>query len=495
MSRHLRAFSALSGASVVTLTAQIIRGKILALILAPAGIGVLNQLQSTTNLLTTVSGLGFFSGIMRRVATARAEGDDGAIRRQISSATIFLVGVSLLLTIAAIVGAPWLSNLMFGDGGARADFVALTFMGIPLTVAAQVYRALLSGAREVAALVRVRITGDIIGVVVLAGLLIPFGLRGAVLAFVVTQAVTLAVNFWQTVRVLGFEIVGVRLRDFDLAEVRENLGYGVLSLFAVVLASLSVIIPSRWIIEALGAHDNGLFITATRITAIYMGAINAASHSYFFPTLAAAKDSSDTSEETNNVLQLYLILLPPLMAGIMMMADIIIPILFSKAFLPVSLLLCILLPADLFTNMFRTLSLGLWARKHLWDSFAMNLWVPVYLALAWLFLRSWGTTGVAWAYLASQIFAFVMAWLLIRSRFRFRFSRACGLATLLGVALVAAVGWTIASLGHGWMGRGTAAVLLAGWGALVLLDRELRAPLIGFAGQILGRLRPRPPSS
>ena len=488
MSLHLRAFSALTGAAMVTMVTQIIRGKMLAVILAPAGIGVLNQLQSTTNLLTTVSGLGFFSGVTQRVAVAKAAGDDAAISRQMSSATIFLVGFSLLLTLAAVIWSPVLSNLMFADGGARADFVILTALGIPLTVAAQVYRALLSGLREVAALVRVRIVGDLLGLAVLAGLLIPLGLRGAVIAFVVTQAVTLSVNLWQIVRVLGVKIVSVRFRDFDLTEVRANLGYGAVSLFAVVLASLSVIIPSRWIIEFLGAEDNGLFVTAMRITAIYMGAINAASHSYFFPTLAAAKDANDTSLETNGVLQLYMILLPPLMAGIITFADVIIPILFSNAFLPVALLLCILLPADLFTNMFRTLSLGLWARKHLWDSFAMNLWVPVYLVLGWFLLHAWGIVGLAWAYLGSQLFALMMAWVLIRLRFGFRFTGSGALASLLGVALVGGVGWTAASLGHGWTGRGVAIALVAVWGAAIMANRELRTPLLGFLHQMLKRV-------
>lgn len=488
MSLHLRAFSALTGAAMVTMVTQIVRGKMLALILAPAGIGVLNQLQSTTNLLTTVSGLGFFSGVTQRVATAKAAGDDAAISRQMSSATIFLVGVSLLLTLAVVIWSPLLSNLMFADGGARADFVILTALGIPLTVAAQVYRALLSGLREVAALVRVRIAGDLLGLVVLAGLLIPFGLRGAVIAFVVTQAVTLSVNLWQIVRVLGVKIVSARFRDFDLVEVRANLGYGAVSLFAVILASLSVIVPSRWIIEFLGADDNGLFVTAMRITAIYMGAINAASHSYFFPTLAAAKDSQDTSTETNGVLQLYMILLPPLMAGIITFADVIIPILFSNAFLPVALLLCIILPADLFTNMFRTLSLGLWARKHLWDSFAMNLWVPVYLILGWFFLHAWGIVGLAWAYLGSQVFASIMAWVLVRLRFGFRFTRAGGFASILGIALVGGVGWAIGGLGHGWSGRGLAVALVAVWGVAIMINRELRTPLLGFLHQMLKRV-------
>lgn len=488
MSLHLRAFSALTGAAMVTMVTQIVRGKLLALMLAPSGIGVLNQLQTTTNLLTTVSGLGFFSGVIQRVAAAKADGDDAAISRQMSSATIFLVGVALLMTLAAVIWSPILSNLMFADGGARADFVVLTALGIPLTVAAQVYRALLSGLREVAALVRVRIVGDLLGLAVLAGLLIPLGLRGAVIAFVVTQAVTLSVNLWQIVRVLGVKIVSVRFREFDLVEVRANLGYGAVSLFAIVLATLSAIIPSRWIIEFFGAHDNGLYVTAMRVNAIYMGAIYATSHSYFFPTLAAAKDANDTSIETNGVLQLYMILLPPLMAGIIIFADIIIPILFSNEFLPVALLLCILLPADLLTNMSRTLSLGLLARKHLWDSFAMNLWVPVYLVLGWFLLHAWGIVGLAWAYLGSQLFALIMAWTLVRLRFGFRFTRVGALASVLGVALVGGVGWTVGDLGHSWSGRGVAIALVAVWGVAIMVNRELRTPFLGFFQHMLKRV-------
>ena len=65
-----RAFTALTGASAISMLAQLLRGKLAALFLGPAGVGIFNQLSLAWNIAQTIGGLGSFNGLIQHGAEA-----------------------------------------------------------------------------------------------------------------------------------------------------------------------------------------------------------------------------------------------------------------------------------------------------------------------------------------------------------------------------------------------------------------------------------------
>ena len=85
-----RAFTALSGATAVSMAAQLIRGKLAALLLGPAGVGVFNQLSLLWNLFQIGGALGTGNGIIQHGTEAIASDDQPALRRLVSTSTVLL---------------------------------------------------------------------------------------------------------------------------------------------------------------------------------------------------------------------------------------------------------------------------------------------------------------------------------------------------------------------------------------------------------------------
>lgn len=93
---------------------------------------------------------------------------------------------ALALTIALLgcIFSGTMSDYVFHDGGERAELICLILVSIPIFAMGQVYRAMLNATRSVTSMVRVRIYTDLLSVVILATLIWPFGLVGAIIGYI-----------------------------------------------------------------------------------------------------------------------------------------------------------------------------------------------------------------------------------------------------------------------------------------------------------------------
>ena len=128
------AFSALSGATAVSMAMQMVRGKLAAVILGPAGVGVFNQMSLVWNLFQVAGQLGSFLGIVQSASNDLARSDDDALHRLMSTFTVLLASASVLLGLAGAVYARPLSDVLLSDGGEHAGLIRLLMIGVPFGV-------------------------------------------------------------------------------------------------------------------------------------------------------------------------------------------------------------------------------------------------------------------------------------------------------------------------------------------------------------------------
>ncbi|HSX59237.1 MAG TPA: oligosaccharide flippase family protein [Tahibacter sp.] len=490
MKAFARAIAAFGVGSAAGTLLQVLKGKLAALVLGTAGVGVLNQLGTTWSLFSSVAGLGMGSGMVKRVAAAREAGDEAAILRQVTSSLAVAAAVSLVLALAATAFAAALSDGLFHDGGERRVLVLLVAWGIPFAVCAQVYRCLLSAARQARALVRAQVTSDLIGFAAFALLVWRYGLPGAVLSLSLLHAVKFALLFGAARRHYGANTLALAPARFDWREVRHNLGFGLSGLLLVTTGSLVVLIVSRWIIAAQGLDAAGLYSTAWKVAAVYLGAIYASAGSYYFPTLAACDgDDRRLGNCIDESLTVYLYFIAPVIAAIVLAGEWLMHLLFSAAFVPAAALLVLLLPGDLLRIVSETLGLSLLARRRLGAYCGVYFaWAASYLALAALLLPRLQLAGAALAYLLSQALQFVVTLYVVRRAFGYRIGRTAAFALLRGALLVAAAA-VAALLSRDLALRVAAGVAIAAaWLALSWSDLHFRE----LAAGLFRRLRMRP---
>lgn len=473
-----RAFTALTAASAVSMAAQLVRGKLAALILGPAGVGVFNQLSLMWNLFSVAGGLGANNGIIQHGAEALVTGDEAALRRLASTSLLLLGGLACLLAAFGVAAAPWLSDLLLDDGGRHASLVRLVLFALPIGVSGAVYKALLSAGRGVRELVRVQVASDIGGAIVFAMLIVPLGLAGALLGFMATHFFFLVMSFANARRKLGAQAVRPRFKDFDWSVVRSNVRFGASGLVMIVLSNLSVLVVSRLVIEQLGLDASGIFSNSWRIASVYLGAVTATTISYYLPTITACRTAEDMSREVNGTLRFYLHALPLVMAAIMALGEPLVWLILSERFLPVASLLLIFVPAELLRIMAETMSVPFLARKRVAPFTALYvLQAATFIVAGALLIPRMGLSGAALGYGMGTAIGALATGTAARMTFGIRVQREAIVAILLAAILLGLVGAACAYLPFGPRRLLAAALIAAAWLALTLRDAAARSTL------------------
>lgn len=488
MKHFARAVAAFGLGSAAGTLIQVIKGKAAAVVLGTAGMGVLNQLTSAWSLFSTVAGLGLGAGAIKRLAIAREAGDSDGVMRQVTSALSAVGVVSVVLALIATPLAGALSALLFHDGGERRLLVLLVAWGIPFVVCAQVYRAMLSAAREARALVLAQVTSDLAGLAIFLVLLWRLDLFGAVLALSLLHAIKFALLFRAARRHYGARAVLPAPAHFAWRELRENLVYGANGLLLVATGIVVVLLVSRWIIAAQGLAAAGIFSTAWKVATVYLAAIYASAGSYYFPALAICDDDRRLGAQIDEALTVYLYLVPPLITAIVLSGEWLMHLLFSAAFVPAAALLLLLLPGDLCRIVAETVGLSLLARRRLIAYCGLYFaWATLYLGLTALLLPRLQLAGVALAYLLSQTMQVLLTLAVVHRLFGYRIGRTAVLALLRGALLVGVAVAAALTLHTLPLRVAAAVVIAAAWLLLSWHDLQFRTVAAG----LFRRLRER----
>ena len=468
-----RAFYLFTGASVIGSFTQVLKGKLSAVLLGADGLGILNQLTNVWSLFSVIAGMGFYNGMVRHMAMSWGEEDRETFRIQTSTFTLFLLGTSLTIALLGCIFSGTMSIYVFHDGGERAELICLILVSIPIFAMGQVYRAMLNATRSVTWMVRARIYTDLLSVVILATLIWPFGLVGAIIGYIALHLLFLFFTILFTRRAIGSDVIVPDPKRFEWSQVRGNTGFGVNGLISVAVGIITTIIVSSWIISDLSMADNGIFNMALKVATVYLGGLSAAAGGYYFPTLADAKTDLEMYGHIDHTLSLYLYIIPPIIVVLMAGGDLMMMILFSREFVPAAVLLLLILPGDLFRITAETVGLPLVAKKRLVLSTSLYAsWAVLYLGLVYWMLPIYGLLGVAAAYLISQSVNAVVKLIAVRIVLKYKMSAECLRTLLLGLGLVGGAAGYLWFSQDRWIGYGVSTVLLMMWFGISLLDPD-----------------------
>lgn len=481
-----RAFTSLSLASGVSMAANLVRGKLAALFLGPAGVGIFNQLSLMWNLFQTGGSLGAFNGLVQHGTEAMVAKDEAALHRLASTWWILLTAFSCLLAAVGALASGTISNWLLGDHGAHASLVALMLVSIPFAVTGQVYRALLAAARRVPQLVRAQIVSDVGGAVVFAALVPKLGLPGAIIGFSAIHLLFYLYTAFSVRKALGPSYVQPRLSDFRWSLVRSNIGFGASGLAMIALSNLSVVIVSRLVIDELGIGANGIFSNAWRIASVYLGAVTTTAISYYLPTLTRAESDEQMGRDVNATIRFYLYLLPPIMAAIMAAGEPIVSLILSSKFLAVAPLLLLFVPAELMRILAETVGMPLLARRRLKPFTALFAFQTVVFVGGSAFaLPRLGLTGAAIAYGCATSAAAIATYVTCRAHFPLKVEGRTAVALVRGLLLLGTVMVAGALMAFGWSRLLVTAAACAIWLGWTLIDDGAR--------ELLAKLRRRAP--
>ena len=283
----LKATSVVAGAKIFTILVSMVRMKVIASVLGPGGLGMVNLVSSSVDFARVLTSLGLDGAVVRSVADANSTADSQrlAIIYRVAVRTALLVGLAGWLLFS--VSSPWISTAVTGHSG-KAWLFALGSASLIFTPLLGVQLALLQGLRQIKVLALCQLVASPIGALTSVLLVVLYGTEGAVAALVATSLTSLIIHFWflRTLRPTAPISAPIDYRTVIRSNLRDGSGFAINGLWLVASGWINLILIRNYY-GADGMIHVGMYSAASMLANFYVGIVISALATEFFPSLTA----------------------------------------------------------------------------------------------------------------------------------------------------------------------------------------------------------------
>lgn len=461
-------FGGVQGLSILI---SLVRNKLVAVILGPAGMGLASLFNTAANFLTQATSLGISFSAVRNLSEIIGSGDNGRILRLVKTVRAWSLVASLLGVLVCLAASPLLSRYMF-DGESHALEIMMLAPVVAMTTFAGGETALLKGARQLRGLASVQVMMVVVSLITSVPLYLLFGVRGIIPVLQLTALANLLLTMRCSCRLFPLRLRGgMSLPGESTGMVRLGIAFVVSGIFG----SGAEMIVRSFLNNAADLGTVGLYNAGYMITVTYAGMVFSAMETDYFPRLSAVNhDTAAVNLAANRQIEVSLLVVAPMLAFLMTALPLLVPLLFSGRFAPV-------------VAMAQAAVLGMYARAMMLPVAYITLAkghssafvvleglsaAGLIVAIMACFSR-WGLWGAGLAVTLSNVFDLLTILVYARVRYRFRLSRQVvkSLVTLLPTGIVA---YTATLLHSVWLGTtvGLAATAVCTALSLRTISRE-----------------------
>jgi len=434
----LKSSALIGGSQVVNIAIRIVRTKAMAVLLGPAGVGLMGVYESITNLAQSIAGMGINSSGVRQIAEAVGTGETDRISRTVAVLRRTSVLLGILGAVILVVLSRQVSTLTFGSDQ-HASAVALLSLAVCFGLVSGGQGALIQGMRRISDLARMGVLGTIFGTIISIPVVYFMGERGVVPSLVGIAAMTILTSWWYSRK------VQIKPPAMSISQVRHEAA-GLLKLGVAFMASGCLMMGAAYavrtmVLRMVGFEAAGLYQSAWALGGLYVGFILQAMGADFYPRLTAvAKDNTICNRTVNEQAQISLLLAGPGVLATLTFAPVVISLFYSGRF-------------DGAVGILRWFCLGMTLRVITWPMGFIILakgesklffltevaWTVVNVGLSWICVRSFGLNGAGIAFFGSYVFHGLMIYPIVRCLSGFGWSAQNRRTGLLFLSLIAAV--------------------------------------------------------
>ncbi len=310
----------------------LVRTKFVAVLIGPAGIGLVGIYLSITTLANTLAGMGIQTSGVRDVAKHHGDGNTEAVAATVITLRriCWLTGVAGAAILAA--AAPWISQISFGSDEYTLP-IALLGITVFLNNLANGQSAILQGTRRIGDLARVQVLGAIMGTLVSVGLYTWLGMAGIVPALIALSAITLLVSTHYS-RKIPLAPVSVTWRQ-SLVDAGGLLKFGASMVVAGFVGAVATYAIRAILSNQLDLQAVGIYTAAFTLSGMFVKFVLQAMGADFYPRLTAvSNDHAEMGRLINEQTEVGLLLAFPGLLATLALAPWVITLFYTSEFAP-----------------------------------------------------------------------------------------------------------------------------------------------------------------
>ena len=394
------------------MAAALIISKVLAIYAGPAGLAVVGQFQNVVQLFMTLSKAGVDTGVTKY--TAEYSGFSSQLHTLYSTTFRVVVLFSALAAGILVFGSHWFSIYFFKTPDYQSVFV-LFALTIFLCALNGICLAIINGLGHIRIFVAANIIQSVAALLLSVGLILWFGLKGALYALVLNQSLVFFVLVYilhkhPIIRIEYFK------KAFDGVVAVKLFKYSIMALVTAVVAPLTTMFIRQDITDQLGFDQAGYWQGMWYISTIFTTVVTTSLTVYYLPKIASLSKASDIRMELING---YRIIMPIIIVASMvmyLMRHLVINVLFTPEFAPVQELFKWQLVGDVIKISAWLMSYLMLAKAMTVEFISTEIIFSVFFVCLCIYLTSqFGLIGLSYAYAINYALYFCAVTMVTRS--------------------------------------------------------------------------------
>jgi len=330
----MKATSLFGGVQVFNILISIIRSKFVAILLGPAGMGIMGLLNSTLSLIVDITNFGLRKSAVKDISAANKTKNDRRISLIITVLRRLVWITGLLGSLSALILSSWLSQLTFGNKDYTFAFawISITLLFRQLSSGQMV---VLQGLRKLKHLAKANLLGSTLGLIITIPLYYIWGIDGIVPGIIITSFISLVLS-WFYARKVTVEPLEITLNQ-TLTEGKNMLSMGFVISLGGLVSTMGAYLIRIFISHQGGVEQVGLYNAGFAIITMYMGLFLSGMATDYYPRLSSVAEDEGLFRQTiNKQAEIGLLVIAPMLIIFVVFINWLIILLYSNQFITIN---------------------------------------------------------------------------------------------------------------------------------------------------------------
>lgn len=381
--------------------------KVVAVHTGPGGMAMLGQLQNLVAVLNGIVSAPVGNGLVRYTSEHHDAGLDASAPWW--RACLRWVAILLAFTMPVVcLGAQPLAEWLFADAS-YAWLIVAAGLVLPLAVCNTLLASVLNGKQQYRRFVALSMVSVVVATCLMLGLIMLWGLEGALLAAAVFSGLSGGIMLTGTLRQPWFRL-RYWIGTVDRQHLRKVGGYVAMAATSALCVPLSHMLVRNTLVSEVGWTEAGHWQAVYKISEVYLGVITMALSTYYLPKLSTLNGIEAIRAEIRLVARVVMPVVTVLALGIYLLRDVAISVLFTGEFRQARDLFGLQLIGDVVKILSWLYAFPMVSRGATrWFIGAEVLFAATFPLMAWLLVPHFGVQGANIAYTVNYLlyFAFV----------------------------------------------------------------------------------------
>lgn len=402
----------IGGSKLISVLLNIVKNKVIALLLGPSGFGLISALKSTHQLVEKFAALGVHQSAVRNIAQANGKNEESRLSKTVKLVRRLVLFTGLLGVILTLVFSGFLSEFTFGSKEYLLEIQLLSII-IFLNIIKAGQATLLQGTRRIKELAMMTIWSSVFGLIFSIPILYFFRLDG-VIAFLIALAVGQYLISYLYARRVPLQKIELEFKE-SIDEAKDIFRLGLSFMGGGFITLLGTYLIKVYVIRSFDLEAAGIYQAATTISTMYIGVILSAMGKDFYPRLAAvAGNRDDEISIINDQIAVGIYLAAPGLLFTLALAPFVINILYTPEFSDAYLILQWMILGVFLQTISWPIGYLFISRGQSVKFFLIQLAsTAIHLSLVFVLTSTFSLTGIGMAffflYLCHSVYMFILA--------------------------------------------------------------------------------------